>query len=536
MKNEKGSALLTVMLMILIFTILGVTLLSISISGAKRTEIRKSEVEDNTVALTNLKEGVARIENFVALNKNLSSISINEYNVLITNFLDSVNDKNLSYDISNISSSDEFKDKIGTSQTRVLQVKSGSYSQNVFITAMPSFLKYALGSRETLTLNGSIAIDGDIYAKDQLNISNYANYIYKSKKFSQKTELPLFINLKKDDKDRGIPKIGKISLETNKANYCANETSCYNTDDLNMEINNWQPITNFQEVFSAGTPVSFVDPIQYVDVNLYETFIDKLGVNGFIKGDFDSVTNREMMQAKMTEASSNVIGLKNITSFKDIHDDKSKAETYYYEGEDAYIDTNDLSLSQNDWLIINGNAIFENSGNDKMNVNANILITGNVTIKGEVSFQSVMYSLGESTILNNVNITNSDSKNDSTFILLTDGKLEIARINKFSDWSKDTNIINGFIYTTKSAEVYGVGSLINVNGGIFSNNDLTVNGFRGDAQAGESELQLTVKDSNDLLASRLKVKNDKKLFLDQLDALPKVDQLEVIPDRIEKVK
>ena len=44
---------------------------------------------------------------------------------------------------------------------------------------MPSFLKYALGSREHLTLNGSVYLkEGNLYANNGLTISNTARYIY----------------------------------------------------------------------------------------------------------------------------------------------------------------------------------------------------------------------------------------------------------------------------------------------------------------------------------------------------------------------
>ncbi|KHF29698.1 hypothetical protein LR68_01482 [Anoxybacillus sp. BCO1] len=37
-------------------------------------------------------------------------------------------------------------------------------TREVIITNAPSFLKYALGSRENVTLNGGAYIDGNIYA------------------------------------------------------------------------------------------------------------------------------------------------------------------------------------------------------------------------------------------------------------------------------------------------------------------------------------------------------------------------------------
>lgn len=59
LKEEKGYTLLTVMLVLLVFTVLGLTILSVSINGARRTQIRQENIEDNLDAIRNLNEAVA---------------------------------------------------------------------------------------------------------------------------------------------------------------------------------------------------------------------------------------------------------------------------------------------------------------------------------------------------------------------------------------------------------------------------------------------------------------------------------------------
>lgn len=534
-KNEKGSALLTVMLMLLIFTTLGLVIMSVSINGAKRTEIREDEIITNIDALTNVKEGIAQIEGFVQDENSLQTPATSiAYNKRITEFITAM-ESNPKYSIVDISS--EYN--VGDSQTRIFQVSSKTnskinYSQKVYITAMPSYLKYALGSRASLTMNGSVLINGDIYAKNSLNISNHTTYKYDSNNKSKITKLPAFVekgNITIDSENSDVRE--NISL-------CNSNAACYETinNELMQNTTLWKQTNSIADAFSYGVPTINKDKTEFIDIDVYQTFIDKLIFSGFSENTFNkNMTKDEISNALTDNFQTNKL-LDPLTSFDEIKKSSDSIKSFYYEG-DAFIDTNDLTIDDYDWLIINGDAHFESEGNSQMKVKANILVTENVTMQGNLSLSSVMYVLGNTTI-NNANIDCNDCENvgtsneQSTFILITDGELELARINKFSSAARNKNIINGFLYTTQNANIYGVGSLINVNGGIFSQEDLIVNGYRGDVKDSGSDLEFTPEESH--LVSRLSITNDKRLFITQLHALPKVEKLDTITDRIEKIK
>ncbi len=523
-KNERGSALLTVMVMLLIFTVLGLVLMAASINGAKRTEIREEEVTGNIEALTNLKEGVARIQSFIA-EENAAAGGLPkqdrlQYDSTIQQFVDDMNkDHSQRFTIDNITA----KAELDSSQTRAFLVSSPPYTQKVYITAMPSFLKYAAGSRRTLTINGSLTVDGGIYARDALFISNNANYIYHDTTRTVKTELPAIVD------------ISDVTVEGKDLFLCKSVSPCYEDNHKRIPTA-WNKVLTPIDAFSHGTAAYNMTDSEFIDVDLYQTFVEKLHGNGFSKSDFDRDMDQGTIQAKLTGKYRSVAGLKIIESFDELNNsqqnnDNQRATGYYFEG-DAYVDTNNITLGKNDWLIINGDAYFENAGSTPMTIRANILVTGQVKISGELSLASVLYSLGDTT-LNNVDINGQTGQenNRPSFILLTDGELEIARINKFDDSQNEEQVINGFLYTTKNADIYGVGSLVKVNGGIFSNDDLVLNAYRGNVAEDGAKLLFTPKSNHE--DSRMNVVNNKFLFLDQLHALPKVDRLGTVEDKIE---
>ena len=75
-------------------------------------------------------------------------------------------------------------------------------------------------------------------------------------------------------------------------------------------------------------------------------------------------------------------------------------------------------------MVIDGDAYFENIGEYPMKISGNILVTGNVTMKGDLSFDSTMYVLGNTTI-NNANINGIDGRE---LILMDRGNIRTSQI------------------------------------------------------------------------------------------------------------
>ncbi|PLS16872.1 hypothetical protein CVD28_14545 [Bacillus sp. M6-12] len=536
-KNEKGSALLVVMLMFLVFTILGLAIVSSSLGGSNRTEKRETEVTENLNALKSIKEANALIQAFVEEKENesdnevklLKNDNIEHYDSAILAFINGQNDR-VNPEDEEFKTGNAFRLSDKTSEypgislsdyTRVIEIETSLYRQRVFITAMPSFLKYAIGSRGFLTINGSPYIDGNVYSNLGLDITRNAEYIYKNVKDDEPTALPAITENKEVFvENEGNITLGKIPLHP----------------------------SEIKKAFD-GNPIFNNDETTYVAVDIHKTFLEKLTEGGFTSENLPSpnMSDGEKQQFIRQFISKSYTPIDELRSSQIGGSNKLYKVSDYgllYPG-DTKIDADEIELEDDQWLIINGDATFESKGKSRMDVKANILVTGDLTIKGNFSFHSVIYVLGKTT-LNNVKIVcyqdtcnNNDESDDAVLILMTQGFLDIARINEFTSITEDetednNNQISGYLYTASDAIIYAVGSLLNIDGGIFSGGNLIVNSYRGNADENDSKTGLIFYAKEGTRFSRLKIKNDNRLFLNQAQGLPKVNNLEVIPGRLVK--
>jgi hypothetical protein len=164
-----------------------------------------------------------------------------------------------------------------------------------------------------------------------------------------------------------------------------------------------------------------------------------------------------------------------------------------------------------------------------------------------LSVKGVMYAK-EQTSVSNLFI---EELNDGQLVLLSGGELLITRINEFSNFDdsdelgnsyvpvKDRGVedpslkpLKGFFYTDKTAELYGVGSLFYIDGGLFANGDLTVNAIRGEINSiDEADSNNAGIDQKDHY-SRFIINHDSDILLENIDALPKVDYLSIYSDQL----
>lgn len=517
-KNERGSTLVVVMLLILVFTVLGLSILSTSIGGAKRTEIREDQVTNDLDAIRALGEAVAYIKKTIDTEFNHPSgnpdmsVSTYHHNIIEAKLIHNP----YGYQIENISDQSEYDIKENEDYTRVLKVSSGKYEQIVYITGMPSFLKYAIGSRETLTLNGSTFVEkGNIYANKKLVISNQAKYIYNGVHDVEPTTFPS-VNEENEH---------QLFIEGNDIKYCQN--NCYIAEETITSSFHPLPVEQIERAFYPTAPTVSKEEGEYVGVDIEKTFKEKLKSAGFLSTHIDPLP-LEMNEIIAEGLNSPAVEV--VSSFENLNQSPT-IQSYLRLGDDeeeVYIDTNRLVINdKSKWIVINGNGIIENVGNDVMEISANILITGDLTIRGDIAFDSTIYVLGNTTI-NNVDIR---GLNKSELILMTKGQLEIARINKFLD---EVNSINAYLYTHENAELYAVGSYLRVEGGIFANGNLEINAYRGKAKETDQAIEFGKGLESKPAESRLVIKNDKRLFLNQAQGLPKIDRLEVMTDLMRK--
>ncbi|QQZ10700.1 hypothetical protein [Heyndrickxia vini] len=212
-------------------------------------------------------------------------------------------------------------------------------------------------------------------------------------------------------------------------------------------------------------------------------------------------------------------------------------------------------------IYASGNLLIK-SINSSLLLTGDMLSNGNLNIIGdstdhdkeddEAIFDSVIYARGRATI-SNINILGADN-NEKELILLCGGKLTITRMNEFNNYQNDDetkgkngvpteeeNIkpLQAFFYTEQNAELYGVGSLFYIKGGLFAkgntpnpeDSQLEINSVRGKVTKIDN-----VKNMNATIQqgkfSRFIVDYDKDVLLKRIEALPKVETITVYPDNL----
>ncbi|MGD6899093.1 hypothetical protein [Bacillus infantis] len=229
MNNERGNTLITVMLVSLIFTVLGLSILASSIGSVKRTETRESDLDVTYDSIKVLETMTADLSGKLSSlpldyymdfenNKVKGSYNTDMRNLLSSLLSDTKKNSGSSFECINIidvssgspaavdpSSScgrQLERDTIYTLDTDkdftrildfVLVTKnpaetegkvSRTVKKRIILSPLPSFLKYAVGSEADeedsgLFLNGSPNIAGNTYA-NRLAIDEDAHYIYRN--------------------------------------------------------------------------------------------------------------------------------------------------------------------------------------------------------------------------------------------------------------------------------------------------------------------------------------------------------------------
>ncbi len=651
MKNEKGSSLITVLLVALIFMTIGLAIISASINGALRTEIRETDIDVTYQANNIMEEIIADLKlamkkkdplnpeqdlpaiYHLPLSKNGGTVDVN-FDPTLTKLL---NEKIIpkysslpsveSLQIRDISTEKPYYINKQLHFTRVLEIKvtvkdthqatvKRTMKRNVILSPTPSFLQYAVGSlgegeNKGLEINGSPNILGNVFSND-LKISQNAKFyttndvlmeiptpfpsifgdIYSegkdlqtslSKDYFYKQKMPLFKNHSnfidvdfdatfKNRADELLQKITGTTISYSNGNFI-NEFENYvnniidnggtlyplpedndsidlselaSDEETVLQSNETIKLTNTTETIRTS-PLKISGNVNLSNISRLE--LPDLIVNGdltitnygdlqignlFVTGNV-TIANFTGDDAKGTLQYNTVVG----GNFEVVNDTDFQIDGNVFINGNTKLVTRDSSFTIRGYVM--GNGDFYVLGNDDLNKNED----------DNFIFDSVVYVMGQS-FISSANILGADN-NDKQLVLLSNGNLTITRINEFRNFSSMTEPANfngevtdssikplqAFFYTHQNAELYGVGSLFYIDGGLFAREHLVINAIRGEIASNSEQSLMNM--ANDLTQptlqtnklSRFNVKYDKKVLLRRIDDLPLVDELQVIPDAIE---
>jgi hypothetical protein len=209
-------------------------------------------------------------------------------------------------------------------------------------------------------------------------------------------------------------------------------------------------------------------------------------------------------------------------------------------------DTDKDGYSQSNWFIIDGDLKITNTNvNDPIQVRANILVTGDVHISGNVEMDSTIFAMGN-TVIEDASI---EGLNGRELVLMSKGDILITRVNTngpesfknivgdqqydlaFDSDDKTIGAIkrlDAFFYTDSTAELYGVGSIFWIRGGFFSKGDLTINAVRGFAEVQNGAIKAEENQASILgKRARFIISYNNDIFDHQAAALPRVKTVQL---------
>lgn len=579
--SENGSALLLVMFLVLLLSVLGMAVMGAAIGGATRTETRESDIQSLHLAQKGLNEATAYVASQLPENINPDQLAGILGELTLPNDTDhmiSTNLGTLGNDAEGIITSitgtpDVLNSRIyyiDVTATAEVNGVNRNLRQRITLDSYPDFLKYAFGSEHNLILNGAPHLQGNVYAGNQLIIRNIANYTYNG-----------FDN----QKQTSYPQISANSVSAGEVHVQSWDSIRHGISQTPLAKEAGNLNDTLKEILDI-TPdrVKIKEKKKFVEINVTQSFGDKLeeagvlspedmakarafiqnknisGLNGLLigahpteghletpvllrrdypEGDQDHDLIKEIDDYNETELriyNSKLAMLSTLYDSmifdKDLTVDKIGYKSLEYASEDI---KNGDAANPPKWLIVAGDLNLANNSADFLNVRGNILVTGDVTIKGKVAFNSTMLVLGKTTI-EDAEIERMDGKE---LVLISSGRVLVNRFDAFKEVSTAEGTsasemkMKGFFYTEANGILYGVGSKFWLEGGFFAKGDLEVNAVTGSVNASlVSELDI----AEDAKRRRFFVDYNNKVYEDQKASLPRVTNVSVSVGPVELLK
>lgn len=515
--NESGYSLFLTVFTALLFGILATILLSLTISGAKKSELREDVTQAHELSEKGLKEITQQIN--YDLQEELDK---HEDGMSYSDFIDTTNEVLDKYKCGE----DESKQgETGTYQSCVLDngdevlprnvtfksngVADDQEKEMISIVAIggdpvPDSMEYAVntfitkecaespgkckGGEGNLFLHGGVGIQGDINVGRNLITSNRSHEKYASHHW-----IHSYFPSSKDKADGSASTIAvgedvytvtwnSNGTKNNAFNYAAHinsinipETTPYNKMDVIDE-------NVFVGSYVAETSNRTDQPGRYdLDINgekeKYEYRHDDPGVTKI---------ETKLIGSDGIDKEIKNVNYQNEKVFPMWYKNAEKGYRFFILGESTFkqfatygdIRFGRTKLSKNNVIEFKEGAYI--GGNLRIGhsteVKGPIYVNGDLFIDGDnVTLNSVMYVNGDVHIKHATLDETIDSQVKGTFVIYSNGKIVVERTNRFNDYPAE---MNAYLYSKESIEMDGNESNINIKGGL-SAPRIVLNSIRG---------------------------------------------------------
>ncbi|WP_419958660.1 hypothetical protein [Psychrobacillus psychrotolerans] len=500
-KNSQGYSLLLSLGLIILFSVLVLSLVTLTTAGIAKNEIR----QDSTRSIDQAEKGIdfiiADIQNKLDtfIKSKSGGLTQSEFKAHLINIIQSYycNSSNLTIDgktgLGHVRVCIEEDPKLlqdgNNPLKKTVTIRSSGYSGNKEISkvirsqveiganAVPEQLKYTISTNNNgnLYLHGGIDIIGDLKVDGNVIVSKKAHWIQGSSPKWENSSYPLIQNNDGNFRSTIFIKSSNKIYEANTGLF-GYEYKCF-------------------LFFCDKTGFDYEEHIDYEFNNQsinnkYYSLINNSNVNNIFKGTSPIVVteekSREMDQVDITQK------LTDASNKSSIPKKNSITDTFKTGMSGVYV-TGDVSL--------NGN---------KKSLDGIFFIKGNLNIINvSLSTNAIIYVNGSVTI-NNSTINGTEIKNaqQGKLIIFSNNNINISNISEYSKIDEPSTVL-GFFYTKSNFIMYGVGSNIRVKGGISANRTIltAVRGTTTKATNGQLKV-----DTNQDQKSRLQIEYDKGLI------------------------
>lgn len=476
--NENGYSLIITVMMTVIISVLDLSLVTITLNGLSKNTNREESINSlnqaekaqdylvnqiNKNLSTGLNAGILRndfINNLTNVTTNNGTPCVYKENGIYKS-ISKANIANKTYEsmacIENVLPVYDDKGKVNDLKKKLEIVSIGTVngkketlktSIEIGAGGVPEQLKYALTSNGDLTLNGAIQIQGDIRLGGALSTTTTALKVVTTK-----------------------PSIIQTSTRNPRIVYS-------NTQPITDKFTQTEQSNFDYSVFSTKPAISSTAvKITTLDI------IGKASAYAF------NLTNANGLVTTGTVASRNYNGdqyLKSCSSCKTSPSDAYLSGTYTFNrlatsGDLTIQNTSKVtlvdSLTTKGSMYVGKNLTI--SGN--VDLNGSIYVNGNLEINGaNLKSNALIYVKGNVTItqstINSLEYTDANGNlQKGTFVVFSNDSLSM----KFNSSNSDIpSIINGFIYSNSSINIYGVISHLRFQGGL-AGNSITLHATRG---------------------------------------------------------
>lgn len=515
LKQNGGYSLLSVLLIVTMVSIIGLTLMGLTANSLKFVSANKTTVEDKASAEMAVEEAMAKIDNMVAsVNTEISSnrLLMDSVKTRVQTSLDQIKSSGthpftITHTALNNGDDGVYREKI------TIDAPLGSTDKHLFktitISTIANVFKYATVTPGTLTLNGASYMEGDVSVGGDIKSSNFGRFFNGYQYYYVNTSYPAI----------------KGSLSVNGTYYqgSADRWSPFNPSQLNISR-----YFSIAPTLSNGSidvdTFNVSSEINKKNINLDPQY--KLPLYWYNDFYYDQTIEARRVNFLHIYKNTKVHVTGNLIVGTFIMEDGAKltvdGNIYIYGT--ASISGDLIIHNPNSYIYINGYTTI-----NKLNLDGKMYVSNSTNIQNDLNTNGTIYVSGDA------KIQNLSNTSGGTLVLLADGHIDISNNNEFND---DPKVINAFFYSNSQLEIYGVGSNLKIIGGIYGN-PIILNAVKGKSEespflgsfsANSYINNIYFQNSQNSLPpekSRLSIIYQKDLILNPPKGIPTVQKLSV---------